>query len=115
MPEPQHERKFLNDHIENAYVQANKHVADIRTYYETKLGTVKESFELFYYNFALLVEFTEYLQKMEKEEPLFEEIHNWLDNKDKEETEQRCRSGIVLFGKLKKSLNTKGVIALPTK
>lgn len=111
----QQERRALNDGIEDAFIETSKYAAGIRTYYVIRRGVIKDLYELFYYNFAVLVELTECLEGFEKEKTV-QEVRLWLSqNGNQQETDikKRCDTGLEIFTKFKATLTARGLLSLP--
>ena len=111
----QQERRALNEGIEDVFMETSRYSAGIRTYFEIRRGTIKDLFEEFYFNFSWLVELTEGLEEMGKEQEIFSEINNWLDNSDNEDMKTRCENGRSIFKKFKTRLSAKGLFSLPSR
>jgi hypothetical protein len=114
----QQERRALNDGIEDAFIETSKYAAGIRTYYIIRRGVIKDLYELFYFNFAVLIELTEGLSEMEKDKDVIEEVHNWLSSdgaQSESDIRKRCDEGLLVFAKFKSAMSNRGLLALPTR
>lgn len=113
------ERRGLNDGIEDAFIETATYAAGIRTYYMIRRGVIKDLYELFYFNFAVLIELTEGLEELGKDKDTIAEVHTWLEDSGKCQSESdisnRCDSGLVVFTKFKKVMSARGLLALPSK
>lgn len=116
--QPQQERRALNDGIEDAFIETSKYAAGIRTYYIIRRGVIKDLYELFYFNFAVLIELTEGLSEMEKDKDIIGEVHTWLSSdgaQNENEIRKRCDEGLKVFAKFKSAMSNRGLLALPTR
>jgi hypothetical protein len=117
--QPQQERRALNDGIEDAFIETAQYAAGIRTYYMIRRGVIKDLYELFYYNFAVLVELTEGLEELSKDPEAIKEAHDWLEGNGVGQSEieirKRCDAGLDVFTKFKKTMSERGLLALPSR
>jgi len=116
--QPQQERRALNDGIEDAFIETAQYAAGIRTYYMIRRGVIKDLYELFYYNFAVLIELTEGLEELCKDSDTLTEAHVWLSGNGAGQTEvdirKRCDAGLEVFTKFKKAMSKRGLLTLPS-
>jgi hypothetical protein len=114
----QQERRALNDGIEDAFIETSRYAAGIRTYYVIRRGVIKDLYELFYYNFAVLIELTEGLEGLEKDKAIVSEVRDWLSQTGSQsdaDTRKRCDTGLEVFTKFKAVLNARGLLSLPSR
>jgi hypothetical protein len=119
MSQNQQERQALNEGIENAYIDTAQYAAGIRTYYMIRRGVIKDLYELFYFNFAYLIELTEGLEELSKDYETLKEARVWLAGNGAGQSEtdikKRCDAGLDVFTKFKKVLSSRGLLALPSR
>ena len=120
MTEMLQERRRLNDRIEQAFINTAECAISVMMYTQTfrGIGNV-DLYERLYSNFALLVMLTADLKQMNDKtrQAAVTEASGWLHMtapKDREQIE-RCKLGVLIFEKYKKTLADAGVIALPSK
>lgn len=117
--QPQQERRALNDGIESAFIETAQYAAGIRTFYMIRRGVIKDIYELFYFNFAVLIELTEGLEELAKEKETLEDAHKWLSGNGAGQSEadikKRCDAGLEVFTKFKTVLSARGLLALPSR
>jgi predicted nucleotidyltransferase component of viral defense system len=115
----QQERRALNDGIEDAFINTATYAAGIRTYYMIRRGVIKDLYELFYFNFAVLLELTEGLEELVKDKETIKEVHVWLEGPSNGQSEsdikKRCDTGLEVFTKFKTVMSARGLLALPSK
>jgi hypothetical protein len=117
----QQERRALNDGIEDAFIETAQYAAGIRTYYMIRRGVIKDLYELFYFNFAVLIELTEGLEELSKETDrgTIKESRVWLDGNGTGQSEadikKRCDAGLEVFTKFKTMMSARGLLALPSR
>ena len=114
----QQERQALNYGIEDAFIETSRYAAGIRTYYIIRRGVIKDLYELFYFNFAVLIELTEGLSEMEKDKDIIGEVHDWLSSdgaRSESDIRKRCDAGLLIFAKFKSAMSNRGLLALPSK
>lgn len=113
-----HERKALNEGIESVFMDCAGYAGSIRTHFQTGSGTIRDLYELFYFNFAVLFDLTSDLSGMEADSEVIKSIEAWLElppvKKLGTEMEDRCRDGLHLFRRYKIALGKNGIITLPT-
>lgn len=112
----QQERRALNDGIEDAFIETSKYAAGIRTYYVIRRGVIKDLYEMFYYNFAVLIELTEGLEGLEKDQEIVKKVRGWLEqngSQSESEFRKKCDTGLEIFTEFKSVLNAKGLLSLP--
>ncbi len=117
--QPQQERRALNDGIEDAFIETAQYAAGIRTYYMIRRGTIKDLYEQFYFNLAVLIELTEGLEELSKDQEAIDAAHEWLDGNGSGQSEveikKRCDAGLAVFTKFKKAMSERGLLALPSR
>lgn len=117
--QPQQERRALNDGIETAFIETAQYAAGIRTYYMIRRGVIKDLYELFYFNFAVLIELTEGLEELVKEKDTLDEARKWLTGNgtgtSETDIKKRCDDGLEAFTKFKAVLSARGLLALPSR
>jgi hypothetical protein len=115
----QQERRALNDGIEDAFINTATYAAGIRTYYMIRRGVIKDLYEQFYFNFAILIELTEGLEELGKDRETVIEAHKWLSGNGAGQSEadirKRCDAGLEVFTKFKTLMSARGLLALPSK
>jgi len=115
----QQERRALNDGIEDAFINTATYAAGIRTWNVIRIGGIKQLYEDFYFNFAVLIELTEGLEELVKDKDTIAEVRAWLNSPSGGATEaemkKRCEAGLEVFTKFKTVLNARGLLALPTR
>jgi len=115
----QQERRALNDGIEDAFITTATYAAGIRTYYMIRRGVIKDLYELFYFNFAVLIELTEGLEELGKDKETVIAAHAWLAGNGAGQSEadirKRCDEGLAVFTKFKTLMSARGLLALPSK
>lgn len=115
----QQERRALNDGIEDAFIETAKYAAGIRTYYMIRRGVIKDLYELFYFNFAYLLELTDGLEELAKEDQVIGEAKGWLNGNGSGQSEsdikKRCDEGLEVFTKFKTAMSAKGLLSLPSR
>lgn len=116
--QPQQERRALNDGIEDAFIETAKYAAGIRTYYMIRRGVIKDLYELFYFNFAVLIELTEGLEELKNDSSTLTEAHAWLGGNGSDQSDssirKRCDSGLEAFTKFKTVMSKRGLLTLPS-
>jgi len=119
MIQNQQERRALNDGIEDAFIVTAQYAAGIRTYYMIRRGVIKDLYELFYFNFAVLVELTEGLEELKSDKDTITAAHEWLDGNGVGQSEadikKRCDAGLAAFTKFKATMSSRGLLALPSR
>ncbi len=118
--QPQQERRALNDGIEDAFIETATYAAGIRTYYMIRRGVIKDLYELFYFNFAILIELTEGLEQLSKDpDGIIKKAHGWLEGNGAGQSEadirKRCDDGLAVFTEFKKAMSERGLLALPSR
>jgi len=117
-PEAGHDRKALNEGIEKVFMDCAGYAASIRTHYQTGSGTIRDLFELFYFNFAVLFDLTSDLSEMSAATEATQGVQNWLDlppvKKVGSEMDERCKEGLRLFRLYKIALGKNGILTLPS-
>ena len=113
-----HDRAALNEGIEKAFMDCAGYAGSIRTHYQTGRGTIRDVYELFYFNVAVLFDLTSDLEGMTSATTACKEMESWLNlppvkNADKE-MKDRCIEGLRLFRSYKIALNKNGILTLPT-
>jgi hypothetical protein len=115
----QQERRALNDGIEDAFIETAQYAAGIRTYYMIRRGVIKDLYELFYFNFAVLIELTEGLEELGKDAATLKEARVWLMGNGAGQSEadikKRCDAGLEVFTKFKTMMSARGLLALPSR
>lgn len=114
----EHERRELNDGIESAFIAAAGYTAAIKTHYQTGRGTIRDLYEDFYFNLAVLFELTADLGEMRTEQVVVETVERWLEKADIDigtrEFKEHCFDGISAFKGYKRALSNCGLLSLPT-
>lgn len=114
----QQERRALNDGIEDAFIETSKYAAGIRTYYVIRRGVIKDLYEQFYYNFAVLIELTEGLDGLEKDSKVIDDVRAWLSqngSRTEADIKNKCDAGLDLFTKFKGVMIARGSLSLPSR
>jgi len=115
----QQERRALNDGIEDAFIETAQYAAGIRTYYMIRRGVIKDLYELFYFNFAVLIELTEGLEELGKDAATLKEARVWLmgngAGQSESDIKKRCDAGLEVFTKFKTMMSARGLLALPSR
>jgi hypothetical protein len=118
MTDQNQERHALNDGIEDAFINTATYAAGIRTYYMIRRGVIKDLYELFYFNFAVLIELTEGLEALAKDTETINESRTWLNGNGVGQSEadikKRCDSGLDVFTKFKAVMSSRGLLELPS-
>lgn len=113
-----HERKALNEGIEKVFMDCAGYAASIRTHYQTGSGTIRDLYELFYFNFAVLFDLTSDLSGMSADTDATNGVELWINlppvRKVNSEMEERCREGLRLFKLYKIALGKNGILTLPS-
>jgi CheY-like chemotaxis protein len=111
-------RKALNDGIERSFLDTAGYAASIRTHYQTGSGTIRDLYEMFYFNVAVLFDLTSDLQEMNSATDATMALQVWLEqppvrsvNKDMQD---RCMDGLKIFREYKIALSRNGVLSLPS-
>lgn len=115
----QQERRALNDGIEDSFLLSAEYAGQIKSFYQLRIGTIKDLYEKFYLNFAVLVELTDCLEGMANESAAISAATDWLNlpklPTKPDEIEARCSTGIEVFRKYKRALSNAGLLSLPSR
>ena len=113
-----HERKALNDGIEKSFMDCAGYAGSIRTHYQTGSGVIRDVFELFYFNLAVLFDLTSDLEGMSSSMKECEQLEAWLNmpplKSSGADMRERCDAGLKVFRAYKIALNKNGILTLPT-
>lgn len=113
-----HDRKALNDGIEKSFMDCAGYAASIRTHYQTGSGVIRDLYELFYFNIAVLFDLTSDLEGMSSAVDACKNLEDWLNLQPVRSTEEemrvRCLDGLKLFREYKIALNKNGILTLPS-
>lgn len=116
--EPGQERRVLNEAIEHSYIECAGLAGSIRTHFQTGSGVVRDLFELFYFNVAVLYDLTADLSEMSNAEISKKNLEEWLElpplKNSVKDAEERCRAGLICFRAYKIDLSKNGVLSLPS-
>jgi hypothetical protein len=112
-----HDRKVLNEGIEKAFMDCAGYAGSIRTHYQTGSGTIRDLFELFYFNLAVLFDLTSDLEGMGASTKECKGLEDWLNlppvRSNDKEMRDRCEQGLKTFREYKIALTKNGIITLP--
>ena len=119
--QPLQERRALNEGIEDAFIETARYAAGIRTFNVIHRGVIIDLYEMFYYNFAILVELTEGVEGLEKDggKEVIGNVRTWLSENNYSRSEadikRRCESGLELFSRFKVVMSNRGLLSLPSR
>ena len=112
-----HDRKVLNDGIEKAFMDCAGYAGSIRTHYQTGSGVIRDVYELFYFNVAVLFDLTSDLEGMGSSTEACVELETWLNLPPIKnigiDMKERCDAGLRVFRAYKIALNKNGILTLP--
>jgi len=113
-----HDRKALNEGIEKSFMDCAGYAASIRTHYQTGSGVIRDLYELFYFNVAVLFDLTSDLEGMSSATEACKNLELWLElppvRSTDTEMQTRCLNGLKVFRDYKISLNKNGILTLPS-
>ena len=114
-----HERRILNEAIEQAYIETSLLASDIDSYFHTGDGVLFMLFKSFYKSANFLYRITSNQEDMiSNAKAEMDLMREWLDRdppkRDKEIAEY-LKDGVLIFNKYDVALNQVGLITLPHK
>jgi hypothetical protein len=93
------------------------YAGSIRTHYTTGRGVIKDVFEIFYFNVAVLFDLTSDLEGMGSSTEACSDLEVWLNlgpvKNNEKDMRDRCDSGLRAFRAYKIALNKNGILTLP--
>lgn len=111
------ERRILNDAIEHTFIECAGLAGSIRTHYQTGSGVIRDLYETFYFNVAVLYDLTADLKEMSGVKTSKKNLEDWLNlpplKNSGKDIEDRCKAGLVCFREYKIDLSERGILSLP--
>jgi hypothetical protein len=110
------DQSVLRDGINKAFMDSAGYAASIRTHYQTGSGVIRDIYELFYFNVAVLFDLTSDFEKMGSSIESVKNLEAWLNKPmtkfGEKDMEERCMTGLKVFRDYKISLTKNGIVSV---